>query len=511
MTLTWPAGGLNKALAYQQQPPYTTPDAQNVRTFETYERRARGGSRSGLKTVIAAHTDMDGLTRWIGTVGWIDSGVRKEALVLIGGGRSGAVGRDLFYSLNGTSFSTVQNAVVAATDQIFATEKLQKLYIADPGASGDAQVRVWDPSSPTTVADNTTTCGTTPDDCPLVGLWHDRIVLAGPDQNYYMARICTPTDWSYGCALDDPARAVAGTSSDAARLKDPITALVPLTRMHLLFGGTNSLFALRGDPAFGGQFDAISEDIGIVSGAAWCRIPEGLIVFLSRDGVYVLPPGATSPPEPVSRDPLPDDLRGISATDHISMGYSIDEAGIHISRTPATGLGEHWFFDWRTKTFWKDFLPAEAQPACYAQYAADLSAQRELLLGCRGGHVLKFDEDTGTDQNGAGSTESICSYVILGPVLLAGSDYYRSVIQEIYGVLDESSGHVSWELLVGEQAEQALSAGAFTKGVWSAGRNASEHPRAAGAAVALKLTAKSRWAMENVTLRVARAGRALVA
>jgi hypothetical protein len=48
LDLRFPVGGLDKRLAYKQQPPYTTPDADNVRPFDTIEGRERGGSRPGL-------------------------------------------------------------------------------------------------------------------------------------------------------------------------------------------------------------------------------------------------------------------------------------------------------------------------------------------------------------------------------------------------------------------------------------------------------------------------------
>ena len=46
--LLFPVGGLSRLLAYQKQPPFTTPDALNVRARETLEGRIRGGSRPGL-------------------------------------------------------------------------------------------------------------------------------------------------------------------------------------------------------------------------------------------------------------------------------------------------------------------------------------------------------------------------------------------------------------------------------------------------------------------------------
>jgi hypothetical protein len=48
INLVFPLGGLNRAVAARQQPPYTTPDCLNVRPDCTLEGRERGGSRPGL-------------------------------------------------------------------------------------------------------------------------------------------------------------------------------------------------------------------------------------------------------------------------------------------------------------------------------------------------------------------------------------------------------------------------------------------------------------------------------
>jgi hypothetical protein len=50
--LPFPSGGINLLTEFQEQPPGTTPVGENVRCYDTYEQRARGGSRPGLKKYI---------------------------------------------------------------------------------------------------------------------------------------------------------------------------------------------------------------------------------------------------------------------------------------------------------------------------------------------------------------------------------------------------------------------------------------------------------------------------
>lgn len=45
---TFPTLGIDISTEFNQQPPATTPEAVNVRGFETLTQRDRGGSRSGL-------------------------------------------------------------------------------------------------------------------------------------------------------------------------------------------------------------------------------------------------------------------------------------------------------------------------------------------------------------------------------------------------------------------------------------------------------------------------------
>ena len=51
-SLRFPRAGLNRRLTYQGQPPFTTPDALNVRPDNVYDYREGGGSRPGLNVAV---------------------------------------------------------------------------------------------------------------------------------------------------------------------------------------------------------------------------------------------------------------------------------------------------------------------------------------------------------------------------------------------------------------------------------------------------------------------------
>lgn len=494
LNLTFPAGGIARSVAYQSQPPYTCQSGHNVRTLETYERRARGGSRGGLTTALTKHGDMAGPIRLLITVPWVSGTTRKECLVAI-------EGPDLYYSNNGTSFTQILAAVTAGTTELYATVKQQLLYIADPTAATVAQVRIFSPSLETVVS-LTLTAGTNPDDCPLICTYRDRIVLAGPAQLWHMSRLCTPGDWAFYCDADDTARPFTSASGDVGMIGEPITAVVPISRDVLVFGCVNSISVLQGDPAMGGRMSVTSYYVGFLSGSAWCRTPEGTVLFLSRDGLYSNPLA----PQPVSRSRLPDALLNLDpAANRISMGYNLVERGVHVSVTPATGLGQHWFLHYPEGGFWEDVLPAASQPTAYCQFALDQTAPKTLLLGGREGFILKHDRATATDHNGTASM-ALASDVLLGPIKLGSDEHFHGLVTSLAGILDGSSGTVRWGLQVGDSPEAAAEAPALLSGTWTAGRNCIEHPRLAGSTAYLKLSATSRWAMEAVLLRIQRLG-----
>ncbi|MBK7363158.1 MAG: hypothetical protein IPJ01_12785 [Micavibrio sp.] len=158
--------------------------------------------------------------------------------------------------------------------------------------------------------------GFVPPTQPLICLYRDRLVLAGGSDSphlWYMSRQGDPLDWNYGAT--DPARAVAGLSSQAGVIGEPITALCPHGDICLVIGCKSSLWILRGDPAYGGQIDNLSHNIGIVDKFAWTYVPNvsadnsGTLIFLSLDGVYMLGAGCgASEPISISREKMPEEL-----------------------------------------------------------------------------------------------------------------------------------------------------------------------------------------------------------
>jgi hypothetical protein len=89
LDLVFPVGGVDERASYQNQRPYTTPDAMNCRGKDTFERRERGGSRPGLQQAYGEELGSGNPVRMLGQVrtiaatnsaSWWDEFVRPPGL-----------------------------------------------------------------------------------------------------------------------------------------------------------------------------------------------------------------------------------------------------------------------------------------------------------------------------------------------------------------------------------------------------------------------------------------------
>lgn len=121
--LHFPSGGLNKALSYQQQAPYTSPSLMNVRTRDPFSGRERGGSRPGLARVNDSF--LGDSVRLLSSVTYIPSGGVLTTIPV-----ASATG-DFFIETGGVFVSIGSSLTLASDYPIRSAERVQKLYIAD--------------------------------------------------------------------------------------------------------------------------------------------------------------------------------------------------------------------------------------------------------------------------------------------------------------------------------------------------------------------------------------------
>ena len=133
LEIRFPIAGLNKRLAYKQQPPFTSPSMMNVRPSDTFLGRDRGGSRPGLAKSLALQLGSGNPVRSLSAVTWISSGAPLTQAM--------AVANGAIYRETAGNWSAVGGSLTFASDiRMAPAEHLQKLYYPDrsstPLASG---------------------------------------------------------------------------------------------------------------------------------------------------------------------------------------------------------------------------------------------------------------------------------------------------------------------------------------------------------------------------------------
>lgn len=355
------------------------------------------------------------------------------------------------------------------------------------------------------------TTGPIPLGCPIIEIFRDRAVFGGDPENpgiFFMSRSGNFDDYNYFASITDGTRAVKDltTSSDGGQLSVPLSAIAAITEDYCIFSGEAEFFLLRGDRTLGGIMGNVSNQIGIGSRTAWCRIPDGSVVFLSRDGLYRFHPSQPFP-ESLSRDKLPFDLINIvQNTDAtVTVEYDVAFRGVLIFIAfESTGATTHYWFDWNTQSFW----PAVLANTDHDPFAITFAAKtNNVLIGCRDGYIRHHDnavsDDDGTTING---------HVFYGPFNLGGNGTRDGAIRDMHTVLDDNSGDAVVDVLVGDDPELASKASSFKSRTVSAGRSNRLPVRARGASGFVKISdsAGSRWAIDSLTLVTQRHGKARV-
>lgn len=392
------------------------------------------------------------------------------------------------------------NITLAANPMLTGVGPANVTYVIRVG------VRLLDPEQPNISLLNPTG-GFAPVGADAVAVYRDRLVWA-IGRTWFMSRQGDPGDYDYGADPEDPARAIAGNASDAGQPADPIVAMAAAGFDYLVIFAENSIWNMRGDPGFGGQLFNVSRTVGCVSAKAWCYGDSTDIFFLSKNGLYYLPPNASGVPEALSPDKLPRELRGIDRDNHfVTLAYDPEDVGVLIFVVPRTGdKGQHWWFDIDTKSFWPIELANNShQPIDAVTFGGSPARVRRVVLACFDGFLREW---TGANDDGV----PISSCLVLGPYMLSQVEDTEGIVSELVSTLDEDSGVVSIGVFTGDSAEEASAAAIdgssplFSVNV-SGGRSFTIRPRLRGVAMCLRLDSVNQWAFEGAFARVAGLGK----
>lgn len=340
--------------------------------------------------------------------------------------------------------------------------------------------KYYDPLNPPSSAAlplATATAGYMPVGCPLCCTYKNRWILAGyPRHIFYASSQLDPLNFDFGADPADPTRAWGGLQVGNGTSGFPITALIPFSDDYLIFGCESAIFILRGDLTTGGSIDTLSRTVGVLGGKSWAKTPDGFLVFLSRNGVWVIPPGGGEP-QPFSKDVIPKELMDIdTSTYEVSMCYDTRYRGIHIYKTqkasgdtgavldPAdplwpTGLpttqNNHWFLDWANKGFWPEGYHSNYSPLACLDYHNTTASNDTVLLGSRNGYLYKYSDTAYRDDSTADSPTPFVSNLVLGPFQI-GDGYSDGMLRELVATMSDDTGTVTYEVFTANSPEACL-------------------------------------------------------
>ena len=519
--LHFPRAGIDQSKAYGKQPARpvgggryarTTQVATNVRGLQFDTLRARGGSRPGLSKYV--DTQVAGTEFVVQELAvFVGSGFDPPGAIMSQQSQSGRVvllvavaEGDVYVKAppaggGWTAASNVSGDTppLNFSGIMYSANNNQKMYFAD-----GVNFKKYDPHT-NEVSDWAATAGSLPVDSEgnaprLICTWRGRTVLSGlllDPQNWFMSAVSDPTDFDYGAAGFPPTMAVAGNNSSLGLIGDVVTGLCPYSDDVLIFFGDHTIYMMRGDPMAGGSINLVSDAIGGAWGIPWTKDPAGAVYFVSNQtGIYSLVPGQV--PQLISRaiDSL---LRTTDTGENVlRLQWSEQERGLYLFITPAAEPSEtlHYFWEPDTGGGWYQvaFGDTDFNPLCCCVLDGNEPTDRVALVGCWDGYVRFFDYTATTDDG-----VPIESEVWIGPILTTSMDEVR--LDELQAVLGEASGDVTWGVVTGTTAEEALGNSPEVTGTWSGGRNLTEFVRRAGHAIYLRMTSTARWAMESVRAR----------
>ncbi len=404
------------------------------------------------------------------------------------------------FSTTGTTVITGGGSFNSTTPQIFSAQNGLNMFYVDGGAS-----YFYYKGSTDTVVPWVATTGTLPVDTPvpsaarLIATWRGRSVLSGfrsSPQMWYMSKQFDAFNWEYSPATTTQTQATNGNVSNAGLVGDYINCIISYTDDTMLFGCDHSLWILTGDPMVGGQFDNVSDTIGMLWGRPFAKDPFGQVYFMSNTGaIFKMTPGAL--PQPVSQNILKKLENVDLSTVVVRMAWSLQYQGLHVFVTPLNlnTPAQHFFYEERTGAWWVDrFHWKYHNPFAVHVYDGDAAEDRHVMLGGKDGSVRIVSETAGDDDG-----KPIQSVVWLGPLSTKQMD--DVLLKDMQATLGVDSWEVSWAVHVGRTVEEAKASASVRSGTWSPGRNKVNLVNRSGFAIFLKLSATAPFAIERIRAR----------
>lgn len=378
----------------------------------------------------------------------------------------------------------------------------------------------------TTWLDDTATYGTMPSRATLVCLYRGRLVMAGNTDdpfNWYMTKVGDPFDLNIS---DTTAiAAVKGNSADAGLLGDMVRALIPYKDDYLIFGCSNSIWLLRGDPASEGSIDKLQDVDGLFDRDSWVYDIDGNLYMFTMSGIIRMTPDFQI--EHLTKLNLPNFVKDLNLdrdTHQVSLGYDPELHGLCIAVTNTSAkTNENYWYDLTANGFFPESYPADISVTSLFTYKAEDQDYRKLLVAGMDGYIRWFDPDSKDDDVGA-SNQAINSYVLM-PVIPMSEDIDhegKMTSLTIVTAGGASSGaygdtdSVSYDIYTNDAAETLVedvkdgASSLFSGTLTGTGRQKRVRDKARGVYLGVKLsnsTDTETWAIEKISGNAQNAGR----
>lgn len=443
-----PIGGVVRSSSFQSQEPFTAANSLNYwgRDVKT------GRQRLALRPRLASYgTGISNTVRGLAQVNVATNQTLDRGLfAIVDTGVDG-------YLYRYASGAWGSEGIAANTGRpISMAPYLQKLYIAGFSA---ARPKVYDCTGDS-LADIAITPGNADavDNCTIVAVGFDRMIWSGNSttpHGFWMSRVGDPLDYEFGLDSTDVTQAVDSTTLDGGNIGEKVTCIHSHNRECVLFGGTDSLHIIRGDPMQGGRMEVLSHTVGPLGQFALCKTGDDQTVFLTRNGVYYMPAGCGAAAQQLSKQKLPDALMGIdSSTYDAFLEYDTRFDGVHIfvtERAAASTNRQAWWLDWETGGYWPlEFTTSEQAQSIMRFDPLDASDKSGVLIG--GSAVRRYDR---TDASSIASGN-----VYIGPLRLSPTPHHKAIIQRMKVVFgdnhDDTTGTIA--IYCAESGEAAYNA-----------------------------------------------------
>lgn len=346
--------------------------------------------------------------------------------------------------------------------------------------------------------------GTPPTKCGIILVHGGRLWLMADKDNphvYYASAIGGPTDWDYTAVTTNGA--FASTGSQGGIIGERIIAGISNNDNCLLIFGTDTLYAVRGNPR-AGRVEKLSDTVGCLMQSACCNDESGNTWFISRQGLYRVAAGGGKPE--LMSGVIPDDLNNIrpEVGDRVAVGYDSKWPGIHIFITYFAGSTASYFYSLDTQGFFPQSMSPMPLVAAHFPKLKTSNNSGVIMFAPLAAYQFKRDPETGE------SAESRDSYAWI-PIVLA-ADTQAGLLHSINASLAKDSADVAWKIYAGHTAEEAfnLSSATFTGKNWSYTTSPSrylnywQYPRSRGNIAYLRVAdvANNRWLIERIIAHV---------